>query len=178
MMTEQEKFMKAALRLAKKSAEEGEVPVGCVIVCDGKIVGRGRNRRETKKTALSHAEIEAIGKACKKLGGWRLHRCDLYVTLEPCPMCAGAIITARIKRVYYGADDPKAGSCGSLINLFDVAYNHKPEIVRGVLQEECSGTLTEFFRELRKKRKEQRRLLREQQEAMQPESELCEMKKP
>ena len=178
MMTEQEKFMKAALRLAKTSAEEGEVPVGCVIVCDGKIVGRGRNRRETKKTAPSHAAIAAIGKACTTLGRRRPHRCGLYVTLEPCPMCAGAIINARIKRVYYGADDPKAGSCGSLINLFDVAYNHKPEIVLGVLQEECSGTLTEFFRELRKKRKEQRRLLREQQEAMQPESELCEMKKP
>ena len=132
MQTEQEKFMKAALKLAQKSAEEGEVPVGCVIVCDGKIVGRGRNRRETKKTALSHAEIEAIGKACKKLGGWRLHKCDLYVTLEPCPMCAGAIINARIRTVYYGADDSKAGSCGSLINLFDVAYNHKPEIVYSV----------------------------------------------
>lgn len=172
-MTEQEKYMKAALRLAKKSAEEGEVPVGCVVVCDGKIVGRGRNRRETKKTALSHAEIEAIGKACKKLGGWRLHRCDLYVTLEPCPMCAGAIINARIKTVYYGADDPKAGSCGSLINLFDVAYNHKPDIVRGLMKDECAGVLTDFFRALRKKRKEERRLLREQSgEALQnPETE-------
>lgn len=161
MMTEQEKYMKAALRLAKKSAQEGEVPVGCVIVCDGKIVGRGRNRRETKKSALSHAEIEAIGKACKKLGGWRLHRCDLYVTLEPCPMCAGAIMNARIRKVYYGADDPKAGSCGSLISLFDIAYNHKPELVRGLLREECSGVLTEFFRELRKKRKLEKKLTRE-----------------
>lgn len=161
MMTEQEKYMKAALRLAKKSAEEGEVPVGCVIVCDGKIVGRGRNRREAKKSALSHAEIEAISKACKKLGGWRLHRCDLYVTLEPCPMCAGAIINARVKTVYYGADDPKAGSCGSLISLFDVAYNHKPELVRGLLREECAGVLTDFFRELRKKRKQERKLARE-----------------
>ena len=161
-MTEQEKYMKAALRLAKKSAEEGEVPVGCVVVCDGKIVGRGRNRRETKKTALSHAEIEAIGKACKKLGGWRLHRCDLYVTLEPCPMCAGAIINARIKTFCYGADDLKAGSCGSLINLFDVAYNHKPDIVRGLMKDECATVLTDFFRALRKKRKEERRLLREQ----------------
>lgn len=153
MMTEQEKYMKAALRLAEKSAQEGEVPVGCVIVCDGRIVGRGRNRREQKKTALSHAEIEAIGKACRKLGGWRLHRCDLYVTLEPCPMCAGAIINARIKTVYYGADDAKAGSCGSLINLFDVAYNHKPNVVRGVMKEECSGILSNFFRELRARRK-------------------------
>lgn len=165
MMTEQEKYMKAALRLAKKSAEEGEVPVGCVIVCDGKIVGRGRNRREVKKSALSHAEIEAIGKACKKLGGWRLHRCDLYVTLEPCPMCAGAIINARVKTVYYGADDPKAGSCGSLISLFDVAYNHKPELVRGLLREECAGVLTDFFRELRKKRKFEKKLAREKMQS-------------
>ncbi|MDO4287054.1 MAG: tRNA adenosine(34) deaminase TadA [Eubacteriales bacterium] len=164
-MTEQEKYMKAALRLAKKSAEEGEVPVGCVIVCDGKIVGRGRNRREVKKSALSHAEIEAIGKACKKLGGWRLHRCDLYVTLEPCPMCAGAIINARVKTVYYGADDPKAGSCGSLISLFDVAYNHKPELVRGLLREECAGVLTDFFRELRKKRKFEKKLAREKMQS-------------
>lgn len=153
--------MKAALRLAQRSAAEGEVPVGCVVVCDGKIVGRGRNRRETKKTALSHAEIEAIGKACKKLGGWRLHRCDLYVTLEPCPMCAGAIINARIKTVYYGADDPKAGSCGSLINLFDVAYNHKPEVVRGVLKEQCAAVLTDFFRALRERRKQEKQRARE-----------------
>lgn len=159
MISEQQKYMKAALKLAQKSALEGEVPVGCVVVCDGKIVGRGRNRRETKKTALSHAEIEAIGKACKKLGGWRLHRCDLYVTLEPCPMCAGAIINARIKTVYYGADDLKAGSCGSLINLFDVPYNHKPEIVRGVMKEECSAILTDFFRQLREKRKLQNKRL-------------------
>lgn len=156
--------MKEALRLAQKSAEEGEVPVGCVVVCDGKIVGRGRNRRETKKTALSHAEIEAIGKACKKLGGWRLHRCDLYVTLEPCPMCAGAIINARIRTVYYGADDLKAGSCGSLINLFDVAYNHKPEVVRGLMKEACSGILTAFFRELRKKRRLEKQLAQQQKE--------------
>ena len=105
--------MKAALKLAHRAAEEGEVPVGAVVVCDGKIVGRGRNRRETKKNALHHAEIEAIEKACKKLGGWRLHRCDLYVTLEPCPMCAGAIINARIKMVYFGAFDPKAGAAAS-----------------------------------------------------------------
>lgn len=163
-MTADEKYMKAALKLAQKSADEGEVPVGCVIVCDGKIVGRGRNRRETKKTALSHAEIEAIGKACKKLGGWRLHRCDLYVTLEPCPMCAGAIINARVKTVYYGADDLKAGSCGSLINLFQVDYNHKPEVVRGLMKEECSAMLTDFFRDLRKKRKEEKRLRQQAQQ--------------
>lgn len=161
MQTEQEYYMKAALRLAQKSAEEGEVPVGCVVVCDGKIVGRGRNRRESKKSALSHAEIEAIGKACKKLGGWRLHRCDLYVTLEPCPMCAGAIINARIQTVYFGADDPKAGSCGSLVNLFHVAYNHQPQLVRGVLREECADILTQFFRELRLRRKQEKRMARE-----------------
>ena len=136
-MTEQEKYMKAALKLAQKAADEGEVPVGAVVVCDGKIVGRGRNRRETKKNALHHAEIEAIEKACKKLGGWRLHRCDLYVTLEPCPMCAGALINSRMKTVYYGAPDPKAGSCGS---------------------QECADILRNFFRELRKKRKEIRKL--------------------
>ncbi len=152
-MTEQEKYMKAALKLAHKAADEGEVPVGAVVVCDGKIVGRGRNRRETKKNALCHAEIEAINKACKKLGGWRLHRCDLYVTLEPCPMCTGAIINSRIKTLYYGAPDPKAGSCGTLTNLFDIAYNHKPEVVAGLLEEECAETLRTFFRELRARKK-------------------------
>ncbi len=149
MQSEQEKFMKAALALAHRAAEEGEVPVGCVVVCDGKIVGRGRNRRETKKNALHHAEIEAIGKACKKLGGWRLHRCDLYVTLEPCPMCAGAIINARIRTVYYGAPDEKAGSCGTLVNLFELDYNHKPAVVSGVRGEECAQVLRDFFRALR-----------------------------
>ena len=152
-MTEQEKYMKAALKLAHKAADEGEVPVGAVVVCDGKIVGRGRNRRETKKNALCHAELEAINKACKKLGGWRLHRCDLYVTLEPCPMCTGAIINSRIKTLYYGAPDPKAGSCGTLTNLFDIAYNHKPEVVAGLLEEECAETLRTFFRELRARKK-------------------------
>ncbi|MGN1007630.1 MAG: tRNA adenosine(34) deaminase TadA, partial [Butyricicoccus sp.] len=152
----QEKYMKAALKLARKAADEGEVPVGAVVVCDGKIVGRGRNRRETKKNALCHAEIEAINKACKKLGGWRLHRCDLYVTLEPCPMCTGAIINSRIKTLYYGAPDPKAGSCGTLVNLFDIAYNHKPEVVAGLLEEECAETLRTFFRELRARKKAER----------------------
>ena len=155
---EQQKYMKAALKLAQKAADEGEVPVGAVVVCDGKIVGRGRNRRETKKNALHHAEIEAIEKACKKLGGWRLHRCDLYVTLEPCPMCAGALINSRMKTVYYGAPDPKAGSCGSLINLFALPYNHQPALVSGVLEQECADILRNFFRELRKKRKEIRKL--------------------
>lgn len=145
--------MKAALRLAKKAAAEGEAPVGCVVVCDGVIVGRGRNRRETKKDALGHAELEAIHKACRKLGGWRLHRCDLYVTLEPCPMCAGAIINARIKTVYYGAPDPKAGSCGTLTDLFAMGYNHRPAVVSGVLEEECAGVLRDFFRSLRERKR-------------------------
>ena len=157
-MTEQEKYMKAALRLAQKAAEEGEVPVGAVVVCEGRIVGRGRNRRETKKNALHHAEIEAIGKACKKLGGWRLHQCDLYVTLEPCPMCAGAIINARIKTVYYGAPDPKAGSCGSLINLFELPYNHQPALVPGIMEDECAAVLRSFFRALRQRRREEREM--------------------
>ena len=153
MVLADETYMRLALELARQAAEEGEVPVGAVVVCDGKIVGRGRNRRETKKNALHHAEIEAIEKACKKLGGWRLHRCDLYVTLEPCPMCAGAIINARIKTVYFGAFDPKAGSCGSMINLFSLPYNHQPELVSGVMEEQCADELRTFFRELRKKRK-------------------------
>ncbi|MDY3618950.1 tRNA adenosine(34) deaminase TadA [Agathobaculum sp.] len=152
-MTETEKYMKAALRLAQKAADEGEVPVGAVVVCEGKIVGRGRNRRETRKNALHHAEIEAIKKACKKLGGWRLHKCDLYVTLEPCPMCAGAIINARIKTVFFGAPDPKAGSCGTLTNLFTLPYNHQPAVVAGVLEDECAKILKTFFQELRRKKK-------------------------
>ena len=154
MQTEQEKFMKAALKLAQKSAEEGEVPVGCVIVCDGKIVGRGRNRRETKKTALSHAEIEAIGKACKKLGGWRLHKCDLYVTLEPCQMCSGAIVQSRMTRVVVGCMNPKAGCAGSILNLLQMPqFNHQVELTTGVLEEECSQMMKTFFKELREKRK-------------------------
>lgn len=152
-MTEQEKFMRAALRLAKKAAAEGEVPVGCVVVHDGQIVGRGRNRRETKKNALGHAEIEAIHKACRKLGGWRLHECDLYVTLEPCPMCTGAIINARIQTVYFGAPDPKAGSCGSVVNLFDLPYNHRPQLVSGLLEQDCIDELQAFFRALRARKK-------------------------
>ena len=141
--------MKAALKLAQKAADEGEVPVGAVVVCDGKIVGRGRNRRETKKNALHHAEIEAIEKACKKLGGWRLHRCDLYVTLEPCPMCAGAILNARIPRVYYGARDRAMGACGGVLNLFMEDFPARPALVGGVLREECHQVLADFFRSLR-----------------------------
>ena len=157
------KYMKAALKLAQKAADEGEVPVGAVVVCEGKIVGRGRNRRETKKNAIHHAELEAIEKACKKLGGWRLHKCDLYVTLEPCPMCTGAIINARIKTLYYGAKDEKAGSCGTLVNLFDLPYNHKPEVISGVMEEECANILKKFFKDLRERKKIERKKRRAEQ---------------
>lgn len=144
-------FMKEALRLAAESASEGEVPVGAVVVFDGKIVGKGRNRREKDKNALAHAELEAIDEACRTLGGWRLWQCDMYVTLEPCPMCTGAVINSRIKRLVYGASDYKAGSCSSVINLFDLPYNHKPQVEAGFMQEECSEILTDFFRKLRGK---------------------------
>ena len=143
-MTDEE-FMREAIALAREAAAEGEVPVGCVVVDGETIVGRGRNRRERAKNALSHAELEAIDEACRMLGGWRLWRCTLYVTLEPCPMCAGAIINARIPRVVFGASDPKAGSCGSLTNLFALPYNHRPAVQPGVLEEECRGLLTDFF---------------------------------
>ena len=142
-------FMDLALALAKEAAAEGEVPVGCVIVRGDEIVGRGRNRRETGKTALGHAEIEAIAQACDALGGWRLWECTLYVTLEPCPMCAGAIINARIPRVVYGAKDAKSGSCGSVCDLFSMAYNHRPQVEAGVREAECTELLTEFFQKLR-----------------------------
>lgn len=142
--------MKRAVELAKLSALEGEVPVGAVIVRDGEIVGEGRNRREYGKNALYHAEIEAIDSACRKLGGWRLWQCELYVTLEPCPMCAGAIINSRIKRVYFGAFDKKAGSFGSVADFNNIPYNHKTEIVSGVMADECSNLLTEFFKNLRR----------------------------
>ena len=142
-------FMDAALELAKQSAAEGEVPVGCVIVRNGQIVGRGRNRREKNKSALSHAEIEAIDQACRNLGGWRLWECTLYVTLEPCPMCAGAIINARIPRVVYGASDTKFGACNSVCSLFSMSFNHHPKVERGIREAEAAGLMTEFFQNLR-----------------------------
>lgn len=148
-------FMEQALSLAEQAAAEGEVPVGCVIALGDRVVGTGRNRRETGKNALAHAELEAIGAACRALGGWRLWQCTLYVTLEPCPMCAGAIINARIPRVVYGADDPKAGSCRSVIRLFDLPYNHRPEVVPGVLGERCAAQLSAFFRALRQRKKDE-----------------------
>ena len=147
-----EKYMRLALNLAKKAAEKDEVPVGCVIVCDDKVVGRGKNARETKQNALCHAEITAIDQACKKLGQWRIGSCDLYVTLEPCPMCAGAIINSRIRNVYFGAHDKKAGACGSVLNMFDYPFNHKPACTGGVLEHECAQILTDFFKKLRAKK--------------------------
>lgn len=146
-----EYFMDQAIALAKEAAQQGEVPVGAVVVLGDKIVGTGRNRREKSKNALAHAEIEAINEACRTLGGWRLWQCDMYVTLEPCPMCTGAIINSRIKRLIYGASDCKAGSCGSVVNLFELPYNHKPEIVSGIKKDECAELLSEFFKALRKK---------------------------
>ena len=143
------KFMDEALALAREAAAEGEVPVGCVIVRDGEIVGRGRNRRETGKTALGHAEIEAIYDANRNLNGWRLWECTLYVTLEPCPMCAGAIVNARIPRVVFGASDAKCGACGSVCDLFSMDFNHHPTVTRGVREQETSDLLAEFFRNLR-----------------------------
>ena len=143
-------FMKEAIELAKISADELEVPVGAVVVLNGEIVGRGRNRREKEKNALCHAEIEAINDACKRLGGWRLWQCEMYVTLEPCPMCAGAVINSRIKKVTFGAYDKQARSFGSVVDFNSLPYNHKPEIVGGVDEEECSLLLTDFFKNLRK----------------------------
>lgn len=144
-----ERFMDEALILAREAFDDGEVPVGCVIVRNGEIVGRGRNRREKDKSALAHAEIEAIGDACRTLGGWRLWECTLYVTLEPCPMCAGAIINARIPRVVYGAGDAKCGAVRGVCNLFSMEFNHHPVVESGIREEECGALLTEFFRNLR-----------------------------
>ena len=142
-------FMDEALALAREAAAEGEVPVGCVIVRNGRIVGRGRNRREADKSALAHAEIEAIGQACRELGGWRLWECTLYVTLEPCSMCAGAILNARIPRVVYGASDSKCGACGSVCDLFNMDFNHHPTVEKGIREEEAAALMTEFFQNLR-----------------------------
>ena len=150
----QENFMQAAIKEAKKAYEKLEVPVGAVIVKDGKIISRGYNIKEEKKDTTKHAEIIAIQKASKKLGGWRLNDCEMYVTLEPCPMCAGAIIQSRIKKVYIGAMDEKTGACGSVLNLFeDYKFNHKVEIENGILEIECNELLKKFFKELREIKK-------------------------
>ena len=149
-MRDEEKFMKEAIRQAKKAYALREVPIGCVIVYEGKIIARGYNRRNTDKNTTSHAEINAIRKASKKLGDWRLEGCTLYVTLEPCQMCAGAIVQARIDKVVIGSMNPKAGCAGSVLNLLEMdGFNHKVEVERGVLEEECSTMLSEFFKELR-----------------------------
>ena len=142
--------MKAALALAKEAFDDGEVPVGAVVVRKGEIVGKGRNRREKGKNALYHAEIEAIDNACKQLGGWRLWECELYVTLEPCPMCAGAIVNARIPQIYFGAYDVKNGCCGSVANVLELEYGYHPAYEGGVLEEECAALMSEFFKRLRK----------------------------
>ena len=144
-----EQFMAEALALAREAVAEGDVPVGCVIVRDGEVVGRGRNRRELNGDATAHAEVEAIRDACARLGGWRLHGCALYVTLEPCPMCAGAIINARVEEVRYGVKDEKAGCCGSVLNLFEERFNHRPRIYQGPLERECGDVLQSFFQSLR-----------------------------
>lgn len=153
-MNVQEKYMKQAIKLAEKAAELGEVPIGCVIEYQGKVIGRGYNRRTTDKSTLAHAEIIAIKKACKKMGDWRLEDCTMYVTLEPCQMCAGAIVQARVKKVVIGCMNPKAGCAGSILNVLQMdAFNHQVEIERGVLEEECSRMLTSFFKSLRQKLK-------------------------
>ena len=145
-------MMRAALDEADKAASIGEVPVGAVIVCDGEIVSAEFNTRETDKNALCHAEIKAIDAACKKLGGWRLHKCEMYVTLEPCPMCAGAIVNSRIKRVVFGAPDEKAGAFGTKLDMNSFALNHKPIVEGGVLADECAAKLSRFFLDLREKK--------------------------
>ncbi len=143
--------MEEALRLSKQAASEGEVPVGAVVAIGNKIIGRGTNRREKGRNALYHAEIEAIDEACKRLGGWRLWECDIYVTLEPCPMCAGAIINARFKNVYFGAYDKKNGACGSVTNLFESGFSYKPHYEGHIMEKECADVLSAFFTDLRLK---------------------------
>ena len=144
-----EAYMRRAMELAAQAANEGDVPVGCVIVKDGQIVGEGRNRREECGDATAHAELEAIRDACGRLGAWRLHGCTMYVTLEPCPMCAGGIINSRIDTVRYGAKDDKAGACGSVLNLFEERFNHKPRLYGHLLERDCAAQLQEFFEQLR-----------------------------
>ena len=153
-MTEEEKYMKEALRQAKKAEKLGEVPIGCVIVKDGKIIARGYNRRNTDKNTLAHAELQAIRKASKAVGDWRLEECTMYITLEPCQMCAGAIVQARIPRVVIGSMNSKAGCAGSVLNLLkEPGFNHQAQVVTGILEEECSEMMSGFFTELRKKKR-------------------------
>ena len=154
ILTEDEKYMKEAIKQAKKAAKIGDVPIGCVLVKDGEIIARGYNRRNADKTVLSHAEVTSIKRACKKEGDWRLEDCTLYVTLEPCPMCAGAIVQARIPRVVIGSMNSKAGCAGSVLNLLkEPGFNHQAQVVTGILEEECSEMMSGFFTELRKKKR-------------------------
>lgn len=156
-MEKDEKYMKEAIRQAKKAGALMEVPIGCVIVYEDKIIARGYNRRNTDKNTLSHAEMNAIRKASRKLGDWRLEGCTMYITLEPCQMCAGAIVQARVSRVVIGSMNPKAGCAGSILNILEMKqFNHQVDVTRGVLEEECSRMLSDFFRELRKWKKEQK----------------------
>ena len=156
-----EKFMKAAIKEAKKAAQIDEVPIGCVIVYEGKIIARGYNKRNKSKTTLAHAEVLAIAKASKKLGDWRLEGCTMYVTLEPCQMCAGAIVQSRMDRVVIGAMNPKAGCAGSILNLLQVdAFNHQADVTTGILEDECKKLMQDFFVELREKKKAQKQLLK------------------
>ena len=156
-MTDQERFMKEAIRQAKKARALEEVPIGCVIVYEGKIIARGYNRRNTDQNTTSHAEINAIRRASKKLGDWRLEGCTMYVTLEPCQMCAGALVQSRIDEVVIGSMNPKAGCAGSVLNLLEMdGFNHKVKVTRGILEEECSQMLSSFFRELREKKKQKK----------------------
>ena len=156
---EREDYMREALVLAREAYEAGEVPVGCVIVKNGQIIGRGRNRREEKQSALSHAELEAIEDACRATGGWRLQGCQLYVTLEPCPMCAGGIISARIPEVYYGAKDEGFGAVGSILNLFEENFRHHPKVIGHILEEDCKAILQDFFVQVREKNPDNLKLL-------------------
>ena len=156
MMNQDEKYMKEAVRQAKKAYALGEVPIGCIIVYDGKVIGRGYNRRTIDKNVLAHAEIAAIKKACKNMGDWRLEDCTMYVTLEPCQMCSGAIVQSRMKRVVVGCMNPKAGCAGSVLNLLQMnEFNHQVELEIGVLEDECSRIMKQFFQELREKKRQE-----------------------
>lgn len=168
-LTQDEKFMKEAIRQARKAEALGDVPIGCVIVRDGRIIARGYNRRNKDKTVLAHAELLAMRKACRKEGDWRLEECTMYITLEPCQMCAGAIVQARIPRVVIGSMNPKAGCGGSVLNLLEMKeFNHQAQVERGVLQEECSAMLSDFFRALRERQKAKKK---EEQEEIKEERE-------
>lgn len=155
---EKESFMREAIKEAQKAAEQKEVPIGAIVVLDGEIIGRGHNLREQSQDATTHAEMQAIKEACQTAGSWRLEKAQLFVTLEPCPMCSGAILLSRIEEVYYGAADPKAGTAGTFMNLLqDERFNHQAQVEQGILAEECGGLLTDFFRQLRAEKKEMKK---------------------